>query len=305
MLDRLLASSTAIRLDRGIGVFALAALLGACTPAGFGGGIRKAPPSTSSSPTGTDTPPTETTPPTGTVSTPTTPTTPTTPDTTPPPPTSGAIVEGIDVSRWQGDVGWDDVSADGYAFAMVKATEGTYYESPNFSTQYGGSYDVGLVRGSYHFAIPDDSDGATQAEFFVDHGGGWSADGQTLPGVLDIEWNPYDADACYGLSDGEMADWLRDFSDRYEDLTGRMPMIYTAASWWSQCVNDGSFDNPLWVAHYLAGAPAGSPNLPVGWSGYDFWQYTSEGSVSGVSGDCDVNTFRGTWNDLVDFATNP
>ncbi len=271
----------------------------ACTPDAVGktrtaphGGVS----SPSSTPTGSGSTPSTETPPT-----PPTPTDPTTPSTSTTPPTDGSIVEGIDVSRWQGTVDWDAVAADGYAFAMVKATEGTYYESPTFAEQYDGSYGVGLVRGSYHFAIPDDSDGATQADYFVDRGGGWTADGQTLPGVLDIEWNPYDADACYGLSRTEMTAWVRDFAERYLDRTGRYPMIYTAASWWSQCANSTEFgaDLPLWVAHY----GVYSPNIPVGWPGYDFWQYTSEGSVSGVSGNCDVNTFRGTWRELVDFAT--
>ncbi len=272
----------------------------ACTPAAFGE-LRTAPPKTTSSTTdATDT--TDTTDTTETTETTET-TTETTETTTEPTiTTDGSIVEGIDVSRWQGAVGWDDVAADGYAFAMVKATEGTYYENPEYGAQYNGAYDVGLVRGAYHFAIPDDSDGATQADYFVDHGGGWSDDGQTLPGVLDIEWNPYSPDACYGLSQGQMANWIRDFSEQYLDRTGRYPMIYTAASWWSQCADTDEFANdlPLWVAHY----GAASPNLPFGWSGYDFWQYTSEGSVSGVSGDCDVNTFRGTWLDLVDFAAD-
>lgn len=40
--------------------------------------------------------------------------------------------------------------------------------------------------------------GADQANSSVDNGGGWSADGKTLPGALDIEYSPY-GDTCYGL----------------------------------------------------------------------------------------------------------
>lgn len=278
---------------------ALLVFSAACAPASFGE-TRTAPRKSTSGST-----PSSPTTPSTTETTPTTPsTTDTTPtDTTPPITTDGSIVEGVDVSRWQGAVDWDAVAADGWSFAMVKATEGTYYESPTFADQYDGSYGAGLIRGSYHFAIPDDSGGAEQADYFVDRGGGWSADGRTLPGVLDIEWNPYSADACYGLSDSQMASWISDFVEQYADRTGRYPMIYTAASWWSQCASTSEFgaDVPLWVAHYGAVAP----NLPQGWAGYDFWQYASDGAVDGVSGNCDVNTFRGTWLDLVDFATNP
>ena len=78
------------------------------------------------------------------------------------------------------------------------------YISPTFNSQYTGATDAGLIRGSYHFAHPDESSGATQADYFLAHGGesaahavllsnsnpllgGWSADGITLPGALDIE----------------------------------------------------------------------------------------------------------------------
>jgi GH25 family lysozyme M1 (1,4-beta-N-acetylmuramidase) len=61
------------------------------------------------------------------------------------------------------------------------------YKDPKFSDNYIGATKVGLIRGAYHFGRPDTSSGAAQANFFVAHGGGWSRDGITLPGVLDIE----------------------------------------------------------------------------------------------------------------------
>ena len=111
---------------------------------------------------------------------------------------------GLDVSSWQGNVDWTAVWAGGGRFAYVKATESTTYVNPYFTQQYMGAYQVGLVRGAYHFALPDRSSGATQADFFAAHGGAWSADSQTLPGALDIEYNPY-GPTCYGLSQSAMA----------------------------------------------------------------------------------------------------
>lgn len=61
------------------------------------------------------------------------------------------------------------------------------YKSPHFSPQYTGATKAGLIRGSYHFALPDQSTGATQANYFASNGGGWSGDGVTLPGALDLE----------------------------------------------------------------------------------------------------------------------
>jgi len=208
-----------------------------------------------------------------------------------------AGIQGMDVSYWQGTVNWSAEYANGARFAYVKATEGTYYRSLSFNAQYAGAQGAGMVRGAYHFAIPDYSSGAAQADYFVDNGGGWSADGRTLPGLLDIEYNPY-GQTCYDKSPAQMIAWLGDFSDRYRARTGRLPMIYTTADWWRTCTgNTSAFnDHPLHLASYGVGAPLWYPN---GWSTYDVWQYSDSGPFSG-----DSNVFRGTSAQLTDLARN-
>jgi GH25 family lysozyme M1 (1,4-beta-N-acetylmuramidase) len=187
--------------------------------------------------------------------------------------------EGVDVSGYQGNVAWSTLWNSGVKWAYTKASEGTYYTNPYFAQQYNGSYNVGMIRGAYHFATPDTTSGATQAGYFVSHGGGWSKDGKTLPGVLDIEWNPYGA-ACYGKSASAMVSWIADFLNTYKARTGRDAVIYTATSWWTQCTgNYGGFasKNPLWIARY-ASTPG---TLPAGWAYYTMWQYTSSGPTVG------------------------
>jgi lysozyme len=187
--------------------------------------------------------------------------------------------EGVDVSSHQGNVAWSTLWNSGVKWAYVKATEGTSYRNPYRSQQYGGAYDVGMIRGAYHFAVPDSSGGAAQADYFVDHGGGWSKDGRTLPGVLDIEYNPY-GETCYGKSASQMVAWIRDFVNRYEARTGRAAVIYTSTNWWKQCTGNYSgfgSTNPLWVARYAATVG----ELPAGWDFHTMWQYTSTGPTVG------------------------
>ncbi|MCW5250551.1 lysozyme [Streptomyces sp. SHP 1-2] len=194
--------------------------------------------------------------------------------------------EGVDVSSHQGDVDWPTLWSGGVKWAYAKATEGTYYTNPYFAQQYNGSYGVGMIRGSYHFATPDTTSGAVQAGYFVDHGGGWSRDGRTLPGALDIEWNPY-GDTCYGKTAGQMVSWIADFLNTYKARTGRDAVIYTATSWWTQCTgNYGGFavNNPLWIARYADAVGT----LPAGWGFHTMWQYTSSGPTVG-----DHNRFNG------------
>ncbi|MBV6701277.1 lysozyme [Kitasatospora aureofaciens] len=203
---------------------------------------------------------------------------------------------GMDVSGWQGNVDWATAAANGANFAYVKATEGTTYRNPYFAQQYNGSYNAGLIRGAYHFALPDRSSGDVQANFLVDHGGGWSADGVTLPPALDIEYNPYGA-TCYGLGQGDMVNWIHAFSDTVLARTGRYPTIYTTANWWSQCTgNNGDFGatNPLWTAHY--GSSPGT--LPNGWAYQTIWQYASSGTFPG-----DQDLFNGAYDRLQALAT--
>ncbi|WP_330340072.1 GH25 family lysozyme [Streptomyces sp. NBC_00557] len=208
---------------------------------------------------------------------------------------TGTGPAGLDVSGHQGTVDWASVKAAGAAFAYVKATEGTTYTSPDFSQQYTGAYNAGLVRGAYHFALPGNSSGTAQADWFVGHGGGWSADGRTLPPALDIEYNPYGA-TCYGLSQSAMVSWIRDFSNEVHARTGRYPTIYTTTDWWTTCTGGNSgfgATNPLWIARY-----ASSPGtLPAGWSAQTIWQYADSGVFPG-----DQDTFNGTAAQLQSFA---
>ncbi|KAF8582539.1 glycoside hydrolase family 25 protein [Ramaria rubella] len=200
--------------------------------------------------------------------------------------TRRAVLQGIDVSDFQTSVDWATVKANGISFAYVKATEGTTFTSDEFASQYVGAFDEGIIRGAYHFAHPDESSGATQADFFVSNGGAWSADGLTLPGTLDIEANPNGAE-CYGLSQAGMVSWLQDFVDTYQAQTTRFPVIYTTTSWWTSCTgNSAAFaaNSPLWIAHFASAVGT----LPAGWDFFTFWQFADSGPNPG-----DADEFNG------------
>ncbi|CAM5526820.1 lysozyme [Streptomyces] [Streptomyces griseus] len=181
--------------------------------------------------------------------------------------TSG--VQGIDVSHWQGSINWGSVKAAGIDFAYMKATEGTSFKDSSFNANYTGSYNAGLIRGAYHFARPNVSNGATQAGYFASNGGGWSKDGKTLPGVLDIEHNPYGA-MCYGLSTTQMRTWINDFYNTYKARTTRDVVIYTTASWWNTCTGSWtgmSAKSPLGGPLRAPAARTSRPASPPGRSG--------------------------------------
>ncbi|WP_307275016.1 GH25 family lysozyme [Arthrobacter sp. W4I7] len=218
-------------------------------------------------------------------------------------------IQGLDVSAHQPGVDWQQQWNMGARFAYVKASEGNYYTNELFSSQYQGSRSVGMIRGAYHFAIPNWSSGTDQARYFVQNGGGWSADGYTMPPVLDFEFNPYPGrtingfyfgNTCYDMSPGQLLSWVRDFGNTMQALTGRLPVIYTNTSWWNQCLGNpaGFGDYPLWVASYPLTATNNAGPVPTSsWSTYSIWQYSSTGPLAG-----DSNVWNGDYPSLQRFA---
>ncbi len=207
----------------------------------------------------------------------------------------GSAPYGMDVSSYQGNVDWGSAAAGGATFAYVKASEATGYLNPYFRSQYDGSYAAGLIHGAYHFALPNDSSGAAQANYFIAHGGSWVPDGHTLPPMLDVEYNPY-GPSCYGLTPTQMSSWIREFSTTVHARTRQYPAIYSTADWWNTCTaRDGSFaaTNPLYVANYSGSVGT----LPAGWEHQTIWQYADHGTYPG-----DADVFNGTLAQLHAFA---
>ena len=64
-------------------------------------------------------------------------------------------VLGIDVSRWQGIINWAQVKADGFQFAIIKASEGGTFVDPDFASNWAAAKAAGLVRGAYCFTRPE------------------------------------------------------------------------------------------------------------------------------------------------------
>ena len=187
-------------------------------------------------------------------------------------------------------------AASGYKFAAVKATEGDYYVNPWAARDVASAKAAGLAVAPYHFAVPNASGGAAQARFAAEYSG-YKAGPRTLPLMLDIEYDPYNAtdhaNECYGLTAAAMTAWLSAFVTTVRTLTGQYPVIYTTADWWDACTGrSAAFGaDPLWIAAY----GFASPPRPAGWGIWTYWQYTSGGTVAGVPGpqatDLDVFSF--------------
>jgi MYXO-CTERM domain-containing protein len=105
-----------------------------------------------------------------------------------------------------------------------------------------------------------------------------------LPPVIDVEHRPS------GWTQTQMRNAIRTWIERVEQF-GVEPIVYSGRYFWRDYVGSSEWsDHPFWIAHYTNGCP----NIPDQWADWDFWQFTDKGSVSGVSGNTDVNEFNGT-----------
>src|SRR5262249_17459698 len=137
-------------------------------------------------------------------------------------------------------INWASVAAAGYQFAAIKATEGNYYVNPYYANDAAAATAAGMYVAAYHFANPPDSTGAAQADYAVQTAGNYKVGGQYLPLALDLEYDPYSTDWCYGLSPAQMVSWISDFVTEATTLTGAAPIIYTPRNWWELCTGSST-----------------------------------------------------------------
>ena len=199
-----------------------------------------------------------------------------------------AALKGIDVSNYQGTINWASVKKAGYTFAFAKATEGTTFTDRYFAANWQGMKKAGIIPGAYHFGHPG-TDAVAQAKYFVNtvkaaYGG--------LSGGLQLA---LDLETTDGQTPAQVKAWVATFCNEIKTLTGKPGIIYTGFYFWRDDAGNSTsnYDCPLWIASYTS-----SPTIPVAWTYYTFWQYSDSGSVSGISGNVDLDTFNGTLTNL-------
>ena len=202
----------------------------------------------------------------------------------------GEIVEGIDVSKWQGHIDWDPVADAGIRFAFIRVNHGLADVDEQFDANWSEARRVGILRGAYQYFQPND-DATAQAQLLLSLMGELQPD--DMPPVLDVE----EAD---GESAASIQQKIHQWSDVVEAAIGRKPIIYTAKYFWQDGVGAPAdfVDQPLWVANYGVDCPL----IADPWPRWDFWQYSSTGSIPGISGNVDRDHWNGSYAGLVDFA---
>ena len=217
------------------------------------------------------------------------------------------MIVGIDVSKYQGVINWNQVVASGLVgFAFCKATESTGAIDSQFHANWHGIKSVGLARGAYHFAHTG-NDPIREADNFVN----------TLGQVDLADMLCLDVEVT-NLTGWPFTNWVLTWLERVESRTGCIPIIYTGGPFFN--THDGNPDPvtmqklaryPLWLAAYVVNPTAYVPDV---WKrlGWKFWQRSGDVAapgdtvlhVPGIAGAVDKDVWNGTLDELRVFALN-
>ncbi|MFM7717921.1 MAG: glycoside hydrolase family 25 protein [Actinomycetota bacterium] len=198
-------------------------------------------------------------------------------------------LQGIDVSRWQGQISWGQVAGAGIRFVFAKATDGRDLADPYFTQNRSGAIGAGIRFGAYHYARPDGSagDAVAEARFFTSVA---QISAGNLPPVLDFEEDG-------GLGPEALTNWVLDFLAEVRRITGVRALVYTSPNGWkarvadTTRVADAGYD--LWLAHWTEETPL-LPANNWGGRGWEVWQYSDCGRIAGISTCVDLDRFNGT-----------
>ena len=192
-------------------------------------------------------------------------------------------IHGIDISRYQGAVDWNQVRNAGINFVFIKATEGGDHSDPAFRRYWAETGAAGIPRGAYHYFYFCRS-GAQQAAWFIANVPRSSG---ALPPVVDLEWTA--SRTCPRRPSGaEVRAEAQSFMNILANYYGQQPIIYTTVDFYR--------DNQLGLmnAEFWLRSVADHPSATYPGQRWTFWQYTGTGTVPGIRGNVDLNAFAGT-----------
>lgn len=194
-----------------------------------------------------------------------------------------ALKRGVDISAYQNVTSWSKL-ADAVEFVIVKATEGKSAVSSAWSKHWRNAGEAGVLRGSYHFAHPENSAKAEAQHYVRKLKDAGFQTGRDLPPVLDLE-------ATGGKNQTQLTAWARDFMsevDRLLDLpAGQKTGLYVNRDYYENRVNGAALVDGRWL--WLAAWP-GSTAWPASVTKpADVWQFTDKKTVAGISGTADAN----------------
>lgn len=196
--------------------------------------------------------------------------------------TTTAGTNGIDVSKWNGNIDWKAVKNSGVQFAIIRcgyrgSSAGALIEDPTFRRNIAGAQQAGIRVGVYFFTqAVNEVEAVEEASMVINLIKGYNI---TYPVYLDVEGSGGRGD---GISTEQRTANIKAFCGTIQNA-GYKAGVYANKTWFTSKINTPQLTNyKIWLAQY-----AEKPTYSA--TRYDMWQCTSKGSVPGISGKVDMN----------------
>lgn len=192
--------------------------------------------------------------------------------------------KGIDVSRYQDKIDWEQVAQDDVEYAFIRVgirgyTEGEIIEDSNFQQNIKGALDNGIKTGVYFFTQATSVEEAEEeAKFVLDQIEPYDV---TYPVVVDVEAVSNENARTADLTMEERTQYCIAFCDMIRKA-GYKPMIYGNLKTFMLMLDLTQLeDYDKWYAYYDE-----QFYFPYA---FEIWQYTDSGKVAGIEGKVDMN----------------
>lgn len=196
------------------------------------------------------------------------------------------VLRGIDVSKFQGKIDWQQVKNAGVEFVILRLGirgygTGELKMDERFADNYHGATQAGIKVGVYFFsAAVNETEAVEEADFVLRALQGLTIE---MPVVFDTEPILYDDARTDNLTPDQLTEITSAFCDRIR-ANGYEPMIYANAKRFTTVLHlEQLEDYDKWLADYRD-----TPDYPYA---FKMWQFTEKGSVPGIEGNVDIDLY--------------
>ena len=186
------------------------------------------------------------------------------------------LEKGIDVSKWNGNVDWDKVKADGIDYVIIRAGYGNSNVDPYFKSHIEGASKAGLKIGIYWFSYATSVEKAKEEAAKCLETIAPYKNKISYPVFYDFEYASVDYATKMGVK------ITKDLSSKMAHVflneiknAGYINGIYTNKDFGDRYFDeDILYNNYLWVAQYASTCTYPRP--------YMMWQFTEKGTINGI-----------------------
>ncbi len=196
---------------------------------------------------------------------------------------NGSAKLGIDVSKWNEEIDWESVKDAGIEFAIIRcgyrgASTGALVIDPRYEENIRGAIEAGIPVGVYFFTQAlDEVEAVEEASMVIRLIEDYDVD---YPVFLDSE-SAGGRGRADDLDSEERTRVHKAFLQTIE-AAGYETGVYASRNWLNERLDMTRLsDYRVWLAEYA--------DVPTYDQYYHMWQYTSKGTVDGISTNVDLN----------------